>query len=123
MVLSWFHFLSLQNIKLHYDSMFQKRENKLTLTCSLLIKSFRIIYIIFAIYYVGASIYSTFQKYEEGLIVVAVTEQDYPQHIYPSITFCTNFADGQKSSLLPYYNLLYKNSKDSGNQFQTNHIA
>ena len=115
MVLSWFHTLSLQNIKLHCDSIFHKRENKLTLTCSILIKSFRLIYLIFAVYYVGQSIYSTFRKYEEGRIVVAVTEHDYPQRIYPSITFCTKFTDGQKSSLLPYYNILYENSKDSGN--------
>ena len=123
MVLSWFHFLSLQNIKLHYDSLFQKRENKLTLTCSMLIKCFRLIYIIFAIYYVGESIYSTFQKYREGLIVVAVTEHDYPQHFYPSITFCTKFTDGQKSALLPYYKILYEKAKNSGNKLESNHYT
>ena len=114
-VLALVDYLLIRNIKPIYDLILQKRKNKLTFTCSIAIQTFRLAYIIFAIYYVGQSIYSTIRKYEEGLIVVGITEEDYSQYVYPSITFCTNFIDGQKSSLLPYYNILHENSKNSGN--------
>ena len=115
MVVSWLDFLLIRNIKPIYGLILQQKKNKLTFTYSIAIKTFRIAYIIFAIYYVGQSIYSTIRKFEEGLIVVGITEKDYSQYVYPSITFCTKFNDEQKSSLLPYYNILHENSKSSGN--------
>ena len=114
-VVAWLDFLLIRNIKTIYDLILQQKKNKLTFTCSITIKTFRIAYIMFAIYYVGQSIYSTIRKYEEGLIVVGITEEDYSQYVYPSITFCTKFIDGQKSALLPYYKILHENSKSTGN--------
>ena len=114
MFVSWFYCFFVKTIKSINESILQKRKHKLTFTCSMLIKIFRLGYIAFAIYYVGESMYSTFRKYKEGRIVVSVTERDYPQHVYPSMTFCTKFTDGQKSSLAPYYEMLYQKARESG---------
>ena len=82
--------------------------------CRLLIKTFRFVYIVFAIYYVGDSMYSTFKKYKEGRIVVSITEEDYQQRVYPSITFCSKFTNGQNSALTPYFDILFEKAKQSG---------
>ena len=58
--------------------------------------------------------YSTFKKYREGRIVVSITEKDHPQRVYPSITFCSRFKDGQNSALMPYFQAVFEKAKQTG---------
>jgi hypothetical protein len=102
--------------KLQSLSIPVKNNRKLTFNCSIFVKLFRFVYIIFAIYYVAQSMYSTFQKYKEGRIVLSITEKDYHQHMYPSITFCTKFRNEQNSALAPYFDVLFEGVNKSGKQ-------
>ena len=97
-----------------FNSICANKARNVSTGCRLFIKSFRFIYICFAIYYVGDSMYSTFRKYKEGRIVVSINEKDYQQRVYPSITFCSKFKDGQKSALTPYFHILFEKAKQSG---------
>ena len=90
-----------------------KNNTKCTFTCCILMKIVRLMYIIFDTYYVTQSMYSTFRKYKEGRTVVSITENDYHQYMYPSITFCTKFKNG-RSALAPYFDILFEDAKTSG---------
>ena len=102
--------------KLRSLSIPTKNHKKFTFNFSLFIKLLRFVYIVFASYYVAQSMYSTFRKYKEGRIVVSITEKDYHQHMYPSITFCTKFKNGQNSALAPYFDILLESANKSGKQ-------
>ena len=100
--------------KLRSFSIPAKNIKKFTFNFSFFVKLLRFVYIIFAGYYVAQSIYSTFRKYKEGRIVLSITEKDYHQHMYPSITFCTTFNNGENSALSPYFDILVENANKSG---------
>ena len=91
--------------------------NKLCSRLVILIKLFRFAYIAFGIYYVGILVSKTFQKFKDGRTAIHITELHYPQYVYPSITFCSKFKDGQKTALITYFESLLEKANASGTEY------
>ena len=102
------------NIRLNAKSIWLDRKGNVGFSLILLIKTFRLVYLFFAIYYVLISMRSTFLKYKEGRTVISTSMEDYTEYIYPSITFCTKFENGQKAVLAAYDNEMVDRKKQSG---------
>ena len=81
------------------------------LTCFTLVRMLRYLYITFAVVYVLYSMFKTFHKIHERRSIVSITEVDLPTYLYPSITMCSKFNDGNKD-ILP--SLWIEKWKDSG---------
>ena len=56
--------------------------------------------IIAALVYVGLNLVRTLEKALEGQVVVSLMEKDLPEYLFPSITICSKYKDGN-SDVLP----------------------
>ena len=56
--------------------------------------------IIAALVYVGLNLVKTVRKALEGQVVVSLMERDLHEYLYPSITICSKYKDGN-SDILP----------------------
>ena len=56
--------------------------------------------IIAALVYVGLNLVRTLEKALEGKVVVSLVEKDLPEYLFPSITICSKYKDGN-SDVLP----------------------
>ena len=70
--------------------------------------------IIAALIYVGLNLVRTVRKALEGQVVVSIMEQDLHEYLFPSITICSKYKDGN-SDILPI--LWLQSWNDSGKCF------
>ena len=69
--------------------------------------------IIAALVYVGLNLVKTIEKALEGHVVVSIMEKDLPEYLFPSVTICSKYKDGN-SDILP---ILWLHAwKDTGMQ-------
>ena len=78
---------------------------------ALLLSVIRYVYITAALTYVGLNFVKTYEKIQQGRTMVSIAENDLPKYLFPSVTICTKFKDGNRN-ILPL--LWIDNWKDSG---------
>ena len=56
--------------------------------------------IIAALIYVGINTIKTIKKAQQGQVIVTLMEKDLPEYLFPSVTICAKYKDGN-SDVLP----------------------
>ena len=84
------------------------------ITCFTLVKALRYLYITIAILYVLFSMFRTFKKIHESRTYVSIQEVDLHEYLFPSVTMCLKFKNGNKD-ILP--SVWLEKWKDSGESY------